>query len=125
MNPLSSFKKYSRWKRREYSSSLSDILVICAIDAHHQSGFSGISQAHDLNSEERIGAGKEIRALEIPQGQTSRIESTVMALIGRLDADNAQNGPSTKSFSVKDVTPPHAMLHDCHMRSDEGSQHAE
>ncbi|MFW9911219.1 MAG: hypothetical protein ACFFEU_02045 [Candidatus Thorarchaeota archaeon] len=109
INPLSLFKKCSRWKQREYSSSLSDIVVICAIDAHHQSGLSAISQAHDLNSEERIGAWEEIRTPGLPQGQMSRIESIVVAPIGRLDADNVQNGTSTKSFSVKDVTLLHAM----------------
>ena len=109
INPLSLLKKYSRWKQREYSSSLSDIVVICAIDAHHQGSISGISQAHDLNSEERIGAGEEIRPPELPRRQTIRIESTVVALIGRLGADNVQNGTSTKSFSAKDVTLLHAM----------------
>jgi hypothetical protein len=109
MEPLPPFKKYSRWKQHEYSSFLSDTVVICAIDANHQSSFSTISQAHDLNSEERIGAGEEIQTPELPRGQTSHKESTVVALIGRLGADNVQNGTSTKSFSAKDVTLLHAM----------------
>jgi hypothetical protein len=109
INPLSLLKKYSRWKQREYSSSLFDILVICAIDAHHQSGFSAISQAHDLNSEERIGVWEEIRTPGLPRGQTGHIEPIVEALIGRLGADYGQDGISAKSFSVKIVTMLHAM----------------